>query len=204
MALGDKGDSKRRRVARRASVLSVAWLERLFGEVVIAVLGAFLAAWYQATHQAQTPTHLLLAASFPDLVIAALLGGLGAVLLVRGVFWLVACAVYPLRRWKDGEWEARLTVPNKNIEIMLVELASTRDPPLDPETTLGHVECLVTDPAGQERMAQFLRASDGVISAPHETHMVRGTYEVRWYGTNKQHKQYEITRRRFAVGTDGW
>ncbi len=137
-------------------------------------------------------------------MLAAIVGGVGALLLVRWLAVAFELVRYPLSHWKDREWEAQIGA-TKDESILFAELVCRVHPPIDAKMALGYMECLVIDPNCQETRipGDFLSAQYDPpgVSGKYQTGGVVGEYEFRWYASNKRRKLYEITRRRFNVGT---
>jgi hypothetical protein len=195
MWLASVRDHRRFPVVRRAGYWSSQRLDGIGGEVVIACACALLAGVWQGTHEAQTHAHLLIAVSVGDLALAGLIGAVGGLLLVRGCFFLFELAHYPLSGHKDRHWEVGVGIGSRPGVAFLL-LASTRKPPIDP-ASLGDMECLVIDPAGDEERIPDKRLSIEryempVVSARYQVKLT-GIYEVRWYGSTQRGGLYEIT-----------
>jgi hypothetical protein len=181
---------------------------------VIALVTAFLAAAWQAAHQAQTKAHLLIAASWTDLLTAAVIGAIGGLLLVRLGFFLFYLALYPLSYWKNKDWYAHLhIVDGAGGGIFFWELVCLATPPIDVRVSMVYMECLVIDPHGDEHwiLDNLLSVSpDPTAVCGKLQSSISGKYSVRWYATYGERRLSEVTRRTFhvdaqyAVTLGGW
>ncbi len=133
-------------LARRGWVRSEERADRLGGQLLIAVVGALAASLWVAEHQPETAQHLLRADSWQDILVASVVGGVAGVGLIRGLLWLTSLVAYPLRAWEDPDWVAHLELVGDEV---YVEARCRAYPPIS-RGSLGHLECVVADPWGEE------------------------------------------------------
>ncbi|HEX5309085.1 MAG TPA: hypothetical protein VFW38_08395 [Solirubrobacteraceae bacterium] len=196
------GDYRRFPDLRRARLRSNQSLGGVSGEFVIAIVSALVATVWQDTHEAQTKTHLLLLASFSDLVVAAFVGAIGGLLLVRFFAFLIHLVLYRLSGWKDSTWVAGFSFKGD----MLFFLLHCKVHPPASVASLGYMECLVIDGAGRKTWItndHLAQHADPVgVAAKIWAADSPGPYEVRWYGSTERRHLYEITRAVFDIRDD--
>lgn len=201
---------RRHPLGRRAWKRSRERTDHFGGEIVIALVTALIGAVWEASHEAQTKTHLLLASSWTEILTAAVIGAIAGLLLVRLGFLLFSLAWYPLRGYRSKDWEPQLGVTGPATDgqtqggIFFFDLVCLVHPPIDVRVSLGYMECLVIDPHGDEhRILDSLLAIQmnpvavsGKLLLPHP-----GKYTVHWYATYGK-GLYEITRKSFHIAPD--
>ncbi len=167
----------------------------------VAVLGAFAAAAWTATHPTNpvAPTGTV-SVSWSNVVFAAIVGGGVVLALFYGGAGLYETIRYRFRG--DKFWEA--TSDPNGPRATFVHLRPKVEPP---EPVPRGLECAVKIPSGSvERLrigrgdafpngSPFLQLADERFSEP-------GRYEVRWYGLTDRRKVYEIARAEFEVRSD--
>ena len=130
--------------------------------------------------------------------LAALVGALTAlVLLIVGRF-VFELARYRLSGWKDETWvadAARLT--DDRIQFSLTRRQDALPTPI---TALGVMECVAQGPSGVKvwsdrdlfpvKLHAALAEWEGASA---------GAYEVRWYGSKRRNKFYEVARGTFTI-----
>jgi len=166
---------------------------------VVALLGALVGATWQATHEAQTRTHELLSASWSDILLAAVVGGVGALVVVRGGLFLFELGCY---RWSrsNERWRATGHIAGNGVQFAL---RRREDATHEPSSIHGVMECVVKGPSGVRTYpdGQIHSRGDGEVfvqwTGEPDGHYA-GDYEVRWYGSARG-KFFEITREAWSM-----
>lgn len=159
-------------------------------QLVIAVVGAFAAAAWTADHPVSTGIGRGLSISWSNVVLAALVGGAGALVFAYAVVFLWSAAAYRLSGYRDQVWEAEVDLEAP--EMVFAQLHCRLDPPAP---IPHHLEIAVRCPSGRLlALGDQLRLTGrmnpvGVFAnlAPH-MELDPGPYELRWYALTDQHK----------------
>lgn len=146
--------------------------------------------------------------SFGSALVAALIGGLVGLLALMGLIFLTTLVWYLLRG--DGVWKvqwrfgAEEHLPGAVLRQDGVSLNCMVTPPVGVATP-GHVEAIMRLPNGGYRRVPrhgIGEAEDGHrlwFSPGSLGGWTSGVYEVRWYGTTRHRKRFEIARSRFTL-----
>lgn len=139
--------------------------------------------------------------------------GVLATAVAWGLFLAIRTLIYRARGYRGSAWEVRWalgTTRHKSGALATsssVVLECKASPPAN-VSELGYVEAVVRQPSGayrgmispgfRESAHSLAFSATGGVAAPPPP----GTYEVRWYGTTRRRRQYEIARSTFTVPDD--
>lgn len=110
----------------------------------------------------------------------------------------------------DPTWEVRWLLVDENNDGLLqrtngVALRCRANPPVE-IAALTSLQAVTRLPTGEHRLVdqRSMTGSAYEIAFPPLGSMLgdwpKGEYEVRWYASSARRKQYEVSRRKFALG----
>jgi|GEM_PF-6095537 len=171
-------------------------------QLVIALGGALIGAVLEALNPPTIVPHLhsmptKAPVSWPLVLAFAVVGGVGALLLVWVVVWLVQFAAYLRKRGRD-EWRTVAHVAGNGIGFYLKRHPDAMP---DPLSAHGVIECEIRTPGGNvfQRDAEDFGADEKWVYVSGEPPEY-GLYDVRWRGSHgsrrDKRKRYEMMRGR--------
>jgi len=193
--------------------------EDMLGSLPMVIVTPVMAAAVAAAWTASLPTRevvrrgaVVAQSSFWHGLFVAVLGvgvGAGIAVLAAAVWCIVS---YNLRG--DPAWKVRWEITEQRVNGAVmrrggVALVCESDPPVD-VVSLGYVDAVLRPPGGEHRWMPQHGMGNGESgwwfhAANPSGPIPLGTYEVRWYGTTRRHRRFEIARSKNTVreGPDG-
>lgn len=132
--------------------------------------------------------------SWPHVLITSAISGVVVLLAIWSSIWLWHFVSYQLRRYKDNEWDAGEAWLQHGTATFLLR------PKIETPIALP-TRCRVEHANAPTRV--YDEITMGLVPMIDHLNASMGRYRVRWYGSTKRGKPYEITRATFDLKDDG-